>query len=291
MKKITLNRFGMMMAMVLPVFLLFFAIACNKSASTPQNKFLTVHLTDDPALFNDVFIDVKTVEVKIDPDLNHDSHFDDADKDSDNDGTDHDQFGKWDTLHIRPGVSDIMKLRNGLDTVLATGNIPVGRIEKIRITVGSNNSVVLANKVSQPLILAPGQNNYLYVKIDEKEIDDAGGQVSLWIDFDLSESIREYNGQFYLKPVLKAFSMEQSGSIEGKVLPLDAHAIVKAYSGTDTATAIPETGNGEFKIRGLKTGTYSVSFKSSNGYRDTTITNVQVMKGNNTELPTVTLHK
>lgn len=291
MKKITLKRFGMLMTMALPVSLLFFAIACNKSASTPQNKSLTVHLTDDPALFSDVFIDIKTVEVKIDPDLSHDSHFADADKDNDDDGKGQDEFGKWDTLHIRPGVYDIMKLRNGLDTVLATGNIPVGRIEKIRITLGTNNSVVLANNVTQPLILAPGQNNYLYVKIDDEDMDEAAGQVGLWIDFDLSESIREYNGQFYLKPVLKAFSMEQFGSIEGKVLPLDAHAVVKAYIGTDTATAIPNAGDGEFKIRGLKAGSYSVSFKSSNGYKDTTITNVQVMKGNETDLPAVTLHK
>ncbi len=293
MNKITLKRFGMVWTLVLPIAGLLFAIACNKSASSPpNNKSLTVHLTDDPALFSNVFIDIKTVEVKIDSNLNHDSHFDDGDADSDDDGKDHDQYGKWDTLHIRPGVYDIMKLRNGLDTVLATGNIPAGRIEKIRITLGTNNSVVLANNVSQPLILAPGQNNYLYVKIDDEDLDEpSSGQVGLWVDFDLSSSIRVYNGQYYLKPVLKAFGMEQSGSIEGKVLPLDAHATVKAYMGTDTATAIPETGDGEFKMRGLKAGSYSVSFKSSNGYKDTTINNVQVTNGRETELSTVTLHK
>ncbi len=36
----------------------------------------------------------------------------------------HDQYGFWDTLAIRPGVYDILKLRNGIDTLLGTVNIP-----------------------------------------------------------------------------------------------------------------------------------------------------------------------
>lgn len=186
-----------------------------------------------------------------------------------------------------------MKLRNGLDTVLAAGNIPVGRIGKIRITLGNNNSVVVAN-VSKPLNLATGQNKYLYVKIEEDDLDETpSGQVGLWIDFDLAASIQEDNGQYYLKAVLKAFGMEKFGRIQGKVLPADARALVKAYmsSGTDTATAIPDNGGGDYKIRGLKEGTYNLLFKGYNGYKDTTIRNIQVLKGRETNAPAITLHK
>jgi hypothetical protein len=62
------------------------------------------------------------------------------------------------------------------------------------------------------------------------------------------------------------------------------------YNATDTATAIPGR-EGKFRIRGLSDGTYSVLFKGSNGYRDTTISNVNIAKGRETELPKVTLRK
>lgn len=270
-------------------------IACNKSAtpSTPpvQKKALSIYLTDDPAQFSSVFIDIKTVEVKIDEDIQHDSHFADNDMDDDDDLKDHDQYGKWDTLSIRPGVYDIMKLRNGIDTILAKGDIPVGRIEKIRLTLGTNNSVIVSN-VSYPLLLAPGKKKYVYIKIEEDDLDETpSGQIGLWIDFDLAASIEENNGAFYLKPTLKAFGMEKFGKIEGKVLPMDAHALVKAYIGKDTTNAIPDDGGGEFKIRGLKEGNYSVLYRAYNGYKDTTVTNVQVTKGKEIHMPSITLHK
>lgn len=279
-------------ATIVIAFLVF--VACNKSATsaiTAQPKALTVHLTDDPTIFSSVSIDIKYVEVKVDENPEHGSHFADNDIDADDDKTDHDQFGKWDTLIIRPGVYDIAKLRNGIDTILAKGNIPAGRIGKVRLTLGTNNSVVV-NNVTKPLVLAPGKNNYVYVRIEENDLDEIQiGKQDLWIDFDLAASIEENNGVFYLKPVLKAFCMEKFGRIQGKVLPKDAHTVIKAYIGKDTATAIPDDGGGDFKIRGLKEGSYSVLFKSYNGYKDTTFINVQVQNGKESNIPALTLHK
>ena len=270
-------------------------LACTKSSSSSSastnQKSLSVYLTDDPVLYNAVFIDIKYVEVKIDEDQNHDSHFADNDDDKDDDNMDHDQYGKWDTLSIRPGVYNIMKFRNGIDTLLAAGKIRAGRIGKVRITLGTNNSVVVSN-VSYPLQLLSGQNKYVYVKVHDEDIDEtAVSQSALWIDFDLSASIIEKQGAYYLKPYLKAFGNEKYGRIEGKVLPRDARSLVKVYNGKDTSTAIPEDGDGEFKIRGLKEGSYNVIYKGFNGYKDTTINNVQVQRGKETKLSTITLRK
>ena len=289
MKNLTKNMKGIGLS-ILALSLLI--VACNKSATSPAGKkSLSVYLTDDPAPFTAVFIDIKTVEVKIDEDLNHDSHFTDNDNDADDDKTDHDQYGKWDTLNIRPGVYNIMNFRNGVDTLLAAAKIPIGRIGKIRLTLGTNNSVVVAN-VSHPLQLTPGQNNYVYVKIEDNDLDETpSGEVKLWLDFDLSASIQENQGVFFLKPCIKAFGMEQFGSIEGEVLPKEASSVVKVYSGKDTSTAIPDNGDGDFKIKGLKAGTYSALFKAYNGYKDTTINNIVVQQGKETQLPTVTLRK
>ena len=61
-------------------------------------------LTDGPSqIFDSIFIDIKRISVKV----------------KDSTGAEH-----WDTLSIVPGVYNILRFRNGLDTLIATGNIP-----------------------------------------------------------------------------------------------------------------------------------------------------------------------
>ena len=271
-----------------------FFISCQKSSVdtvNTQNKNLTVFLTDDPSLYDSVLVDIRYVEVKVDTSKEHegDDHFGDNDKDDDDDHSHHDQFGKWDTLSITPGVYNLAALRNGVNMTLGTANI-TGKVRKIRITLGSNNSVYKAG-VKYPLSLFPGTNNYLYVKIHDEDQDDDNNNTlntSIWIDFDLSRSVIEQNGQFYLKPVLKPFSKKHFGSIQGKVFPQDAHAVVNASNSQDVGNAIPER-SGEYEIQGLRDGTYAVTFHSFNGYRDTTISNVVVHSGARVVLPNITL--
>ena len=232
------------------------------------------------------------MEVKIDTSAAHmnDDHYGDDDENGDDDHEHSDRYGKWDTLTIRPGVYNVMKFRNGIDTLLGTANLPSGKIKKIRLTLGSNNAVVV-NGVSHPLNLLPGTNNYSYVKLDDEDHDEVTPtQSSLWLDFDVCQSIRSYNGQYYLKPVLKPFGVNHYGSIEGKVLPSAAKAFVQAHNATDSSTAMPDS-DGEYKIRGLRSGTYNVTFKGSNGYKDTTVTNLMVRDGQETHVPTITLHQ
>ncbi len=84
--------------------------------------------------------------------------------------------------------------------------------------------------------------------------------------------------------------MQQFGKIEGKVFPHDALPFVKVFNATDSASAIPEN-DGEYKIRGLREGMYSIKFTGSKGYRDTTISNIQVQKGRETHISNITLRK
>ena len=271
--------------------------ACQKqstgtTSSNTAAKNLSVYLTDDPCQYDSVFIDIRFVEVKIDTSTEHmnDDHYGDNDDDRDDDHQHHDRYGKWDTLTIRPGVYNILRLRNGIDTLLASGNLPAGKIRKIRLTLGTNNSLIKAG-VSYPLNLLPGTNNYVYVKIQNEDEDEVSpGHNAIWIDFDICASIHLVGGQYYLSPVLKAFSMQQFGKIEGKVFPLAAHPFVKAFNATDSATAIPEN-DGEYKIRGLREGVYSIKFTGLNGYRDTTISNIRVQRGSETHIANITLRQ
>ena len=136
--------------------------ACKKenSSSMPAgSQRLSLYLTDDPSPYDSVFIDIRFVEVKIDTSNHHksDDHFGDNDNDRDDDRKSCDEFGKWDTLQITPGIYNVSKLKNGIDTLLGTVTIN-GAIRKIRITLGTNNSLRMAG-VAYPLNLLPGTNN------------------------------------------------------------------------------------------------------------------------------------
>lgn len=269
------------------------ATGCTKDSSSPitptTSQKLSLYLTDDPSRFDSVYIDIKYVEVKTDTSTMHrnDDHFGDHDNDRDDDHQNRDQFGKWDTLGIKVGIYNVARLRNGIDTMLGTVNIK-GTIRKIRLTLGTNNSVLLAGN-SYPLNFASGVNNYLYVKInDQHHHQTSVANTALWIDFDISRSIVYLNGKYYLNPVLRPFCDNNFARLSGRVLPAAANALVTVFNTTDTANALPER-NGDFRVRGLKPGTYNILFKGYNGYKDTTIQNIQVLTGVEKIIPAVTL--
>jgi len=268
--------------------------ACKKedsSVMSASSQQLSLYLTDDPSMYDSVFIDIKAVEVKVDTFENHkrDDHYGDNDNDRDDDNRNRDEYGNWDTLLINPGLYNVSRLKNGIDTLMGTVTIK-GTIRKIRITLGTNSSLRIAG-VSYPLNLFPGINQYLYVKINERHHQEAVfGQSSLWIDFDISRSILSRAGQYYLRPVLRPFCDKNFATIKGNVIPSDAAPLVTVYNNTDTANAIPHP-NGDFKIRGLKEGVYNVLYKGSNGYRDTTLYNIQLQKNEEKILPKAVLTK
>ena len=73
-------------------------------------------------------------------------------------------------------------------------------------------------------------------------------------------------------------------------MPSDALTLPMAYNEGDTAYAKPED-DGKFKMTGLKPGVYSVKFNPSNGYSDSTLTQVVVYADNATKLGIITLKK
>jgi len=268
-------------------------VACQKDLNgktdtipAGKNK-LSIYLTDGPLDYQQVNIDIQAIYVKVDTC----KHYDDDDKDCDDykDSVEK-ECDIWDTLSINPGVYDLLKLQNGVDTLLASGFVPQGHIEKIKFVLGTNNSV-MTDSVVKPLNLINGVN-YIFFKIRKENIDSiTNNNLELFLDFDLSRSIRFVNGQYWLKPYIKPFGRHSSGEIEGKVRPVDAHGMIKAYNATDTAFARPDHHEGEFKIRGLKPGTYSVFIEGKNGYKDSTITNVEVKRNRETELGKIVLRK
>ena len=275
----------------------FVTIACNKNNSVQGNNqhnaagstSVHVFLTDDPSLvFDAVFLDIQKVEIKAE---DHDQAEQESEHQGEVDDNDHhgDSAGGWINLSITPGVYDILKFRNGLDTLLGTGNFPTANsLHKIRITLGTNNSVVF-NGSSFPL-LPKDNDNVVIIKLSDDFGVSNTGQLDFSLDFDASRSIQLHGNRFELDAQVKAFRREKAGSIEGRVLPAAANAVVMAINGSDTSTAKPER-EGEFKIVGLKSGTYSVLFHATAGnFQDTTVQNILVADQEDTHLSAITLH-
>lgn len=267
--------------------------SCKKEGADvniPEGKQrISIRLSDNPVNYDAVYVDIQQVAVQIIPDSCRGRG-----DNNNNDCYDDDEYrcSIWDTLNIRAGVYNLLDLSNGVDTLLGSGITIEGRINKIKLILGDNNSVVI-DSVSYPLSL--WNNNHSWtIQVRGRDIYEiTPNDLQLWLDFDAGASIvKVSNNRFVLKPKIKIFVPAQTASIEGKVRPRQANAVVAAIVSGDTLVAIPYHNSGYFKIRGLRDSTAVVFINAtSNGYRDTTITNVQLQRGETTDIGTIELHQ
>ena len=289
---------GLTAATSVAAVLVFFA--CNKSNSSNSNPSipsgqsrLSVYMMDGPVDYAKVLIDIRQVAVEIDTaskqtDADHDDQWDDNYC-----GWHRSQSNKsviWDTLSIKPGVYDLLQLRNGADTLLASGDFPSGKVLKVKITLGSDNTIFTDSTTSYPLEVF-GPNPYFTVNVSRVDVASlSSNDFKLWLDFNLSKSVFFWNGEFLLKPYLVVFNDQVMAKVQGQVIPAGAAALVTAFNATDTFYAVPFW-NGQYQLRGVTAGTYSINFKGRGGYQDTTLANIKVDSMKVVTVPKVTLHK
>lgn len=295
-------------------------VACQKDVQSAGslNNSVKVYLTDLPVNFDHVNINILAAEIKVESDSctgtihdvnddhgtdgngsddsSNDDHGSGGHGSDNNSGDDHGSGGNgaddssaceaWVPLQINAGMYDILSFRNGVDALIASGSIPKGAVKKIRLTLGNNNNAVI-DGVAYPLTL---KNNKVTIKLGDIEKVDINN-LKLNLDFDLANSIVEHNGGFELRPNIKPFNESRTGKVEGRVLPKEAKTIVSLIGDNDTLVALPGD-EGEFKIRGVKSTTFSLQFNATaNGYQDTIITNLKLNSEGELKIGTVTLHK
>ena len=282
-------------------------MSCKKSNDQKQaSRLLSVYLSDNPADLDEVRIDIHSVEVKIDENNSGDEQMIarlDDNRSNDSLGApgmtlwyggipagDSDEYGRWMALDFTPGIYDILKLRNGIDMLLGSVEIP-GTVRKIRIALGNDNYVVKEG-VQYPLALSDDStNHHIYIDVlKESRVINGDGSVAVYLDFDLGRSITENEGSYLLFPYLRTLPADRSLEIEGYAFPAEAAVMVSIYNNADTATALPGN-DGYFRIRGLELGRYNVKYHAGNSaYKDTTIQNFNITI-NKVTLPQMTLSK
>lgn len=268
------------------------AYACNDVTSTrvnankeenfkkiaPGKGHMSVRLTDAPARYDAVYIDVQKVKV----------HFDEAfEYSSGSDSTM--QKPGWITLSDSAMKVNLLDLTNGVDTLLAQADLEPGHYSHLRLILGNDNEVMVNGK-SNYLKVPSGQHSGYKVKI-QADIE-AGKTYTVLVDFDASRSIHKAgrSGKYILKPVLRAVHLAEQtiGSISGVINPPAARPNVMAIMNMDTTSTVADTTNGAFKLVGLEAGTYDVAIVPTNeNFKDTTLSGIEVTAAMETKLDTV----
>ena len=235
--------------------------ACNKNSDGDGMTKMNIKITDGPGAFDAIFLSIKEIQVL--------------------------SSGGQSTLTVGSAPFNILNFRMGKDTLIASQDIPSGRIQEIRLVLNDTGNSVLIGGISYPLTTPSGQTSGVKLKVQEDL--EAGIAYTLLLDFDAAKSIVQTgNGKYILKPVIRAIPNAVSGSITGMINPAASSPKIYAIAGTDTLGTISDA-SGKFWFPGVAAGTYKVEIQPVSPYLNKTIENVIVVQGSVKDLGTITI--
>ena len=240
-----------------------FLFVFSGCAENDQNALLKVRLTDAPGEYEQVLVDIQDVQIHV----------------ADSSGE-----GNWQSLEVNKGVYNLLDFRNGMDTLLASIELPAGNVSQMRLILGSGNAVMV-DSVLHDLGTPSAQQSGLKFSIHANLT--AGIVYTLWIDFDAARSIvYKGNGKYSLKPVIRTYSEANSGAVSGIISPPDAMPYIMAVANNDTLGSYAGE-DGRFLLKGIPEGTYSIFFEPVDPYLPQSMDNITVVNGQVTEMDTV----
>ncbi|MCX2746136.1 DUF4382 domain-containing protein [Mangrovivirga sp. M17] len=250
----------------LALLLLVSFVSC--SDDEPATQLITVKLTDAPADYEEVNVDIREIYVNL--------------------GDEGDDSGWYELSGVNQGIYDLIELSNGIDTTLVTERIPAGDISQVRLVLGNENSVQI-DGIEYALSTPSGQQSG--VKINLNETFDEGIPYIIVLDFDAARSVVEAgsSGKYNLKPVIRATAEAAGGAIAGNIQPVEANSIVYAIMGEDTVTSTPSSESGDYLLPYLPAGNYTVGIEPNDAFESARIPDISVTEGNLTEVDTVFL--
>lgn len=241
-----------------------FGITLNScsSDSTTGTYTYNVRMTDAPGPYEEVNIDLKSVEVT---------------------GSN----GQTVLLNTTAGIYNLLEFSNGLSTLIATSELSDAKVSQIRLILGANNTVVVGG-VSYPLSTPSAEQSGLKLQVNQTLLADIQNEILL--DFDANASIvKTGNGTYKLKPVVRTVVTAITGNIKGSITPIGTLAVVTATSSTAVEYSSSVNALGQFQISGLPAGSYTFTVTPLLPLLPVTQTNVVVVAGVNTNLGVIAL--
>jgi hypothetical protein len=160
--------------------LLLAVFGCKKNRNDSN---LTVKMVDAPGDYQQVNIDLKSVEIH------------------------HEKEG-WITLPSNPGIYDLLTLQNDVSAIIADPTaVPSGRIKEMRLILGGENTIMV-DSIIYNLDTPSAEQSGLKFKLDQKM--QSQDDYEIVIDFDAHQSIVEKGNDTYsLKPTIKMKSFNK----------------------------------------------------------------------------------
>lgn len=249
---------------------LMFLSSCNRHDTTepPASKSgtLIVKMVDTPGDYHQVNIVVDSVQVHV---------------------SNSDTVTGWINLNRVQATYDLLTLVNGVDAVIGKAQLPVGNYSQIRLFIGNGSNVVV-NDITYSLTIPSGSESGL--KLNVHATIQADVIYTIILDFDANRSIiKTGNDDYKLKPVIRVITTGITGLIVGVVSPPIPHSEVWGFSINDTISTFTDT-LGRFKLIYLPPAIYSVKIVPGDIlYQDTTLTNIEVLANQTTNLDTINL--
>ena len=223
------------------------------------NPVFSVKMVDAPSVFDAVNVEVLSMEANIN--------------------------GNWVEFPVEnPGVYNLQVFTNG-NSMLLIGDTSLapGVMTELRLILGTNNSVVV-DGITFELQTPSGQTSGYKIKMDQ-QILEPGGMYRLVIEFDVSVSVHlTGSGKYMLKPVVRGYLETAVGGIAGIIIPPAGAFYVEAVNTTDTSGTLVDQATGQFLIGTAFPGIYNVTCYANAGFSDTTLSGVQVIAGQTTQL-------
>jgi hypothetical protein len=247
--------------LMLPVFIIAVIFTSCKNDNNLTVTRMNVKITDAPGAYDALYLNVKEIQVI----------------------TSEGQS----SLEVTENPFNILDFRMGKDTLLASEDIPSGRLQEIRLVLNDTGNEVVIDGQTYNLTTPSGQSSGLKLKVQDDLV--GGVAYTLTLDFDAAKSIvKTGSGKYILKPVIRAIPQAVSGALTGVITPAASNAKIYAITGLDTIGAVADTA-GRFFFPGLSEGSYKVDFVPASPYVSKSIENVVITEASVKDLGTITI--
>lgn len=150
-----------------------FFLSCKKESGSTTLK---VMLTDAPASYDEVNVDIREVNIKLDGDSS-----------------------AWIALPTTAGIYNLLEYQDGVDTLISQALITGSTIKEVRLVLGTENTISVGGE-THPLVIPSGSESGLKIKMN-KSLN--GGIDYLTLDFDAALSVSQEISGYKLRPVIK----------------------------------------------------------------------------------------